>query len=73
MSAGIDPQSNDAILERHRRACSAWPHGCPETHTERQLRQALDHLDRVLNGCRSAHDQQGADTAAREFLRECGR
>lgn len=38
-----------------------------------QLDLALSHLDKVLNGCRSAHDQQAADTAAREFLLECGR
>lgn len=68
-----DPDSNEARLERHRRLHSMWPNGRPETHVERQLRLALDHLERVLNGCRSAREQQDADTAAREFLSECGR
>ena len=32
------------------------------------LRMAVDHLDKVLNGCRSHQEQQAADKAAREFL-----
>ena len=63
-----DPESNEAILARHRAASSQWPNGRPETHTERALREAVDHLDRVLNGCRSHAEQLAADTAARNFL-----
>lgn len=32
------------------------------------LKTALEHLERVLNGCRSHSEQQAADKAAREFL-----
>lgn len=35
---------------------------------EAALEKALEHLDKVLNGCRSHSEQQAADTAARGFL-----
>lgn len=73
MDAAIDPDSDAARLERHRKAFSMWPNGRPETHAERRLREALDHLERVLNGCTSHAQQQEADTKAREFLADCGR
>lgn len=69
----VDPDSDTARLARHRAYHSAWPNGRPETHAERRLREALDHLERVLNGCRSAAEQLEADTKAREFLADCGR
>lgn len=38
-----------------------------------QAKLALDHLDKILNGCRTADEQQAADTAGRDFLQACGR
>lgn len=35
---------------------------------EATLEKALEHLEKVLNGCRSHSEQQAADAAAREFL-----
>jgi hypothetical protein len=37
------------------------------------LHMALDHLQKVLNGCRNHNEQQCADTEARNFLAACGR
>ena len=34
----------------------------------RDLAEAIGHLDRVLNGCRTAAEQQAADAAARAWL-----
>lgn len=35
-------------------------------------RVAIGHLDKVLNGCRNASEQQAADTAARDWLASIG-
>lgn len=35
---------------------------------EASLKEAVAHLEKVLNGCRSHAEQQAADKAAREFL-----
>jgi len=35
-------------------------------------RVAIGHLDKVLNGCSTAHEQQAADTAARDWLTSIG-
>lgn len=35
---------------------------------ETTLKEAVMHLEKVLNGCRSHAEQQAADKAAREFL-----
>lgn len=35
---------------------------------EQTLKEAISHLERVLNGCRTHAEQQAADSAAREFL-----
>ncbi len=32
------------------------------------LKTAIEHLEKVLNGCRSHDEQQAADKVAREFL-----
>lgn len=69
----VDPDSDTARIARHRTACTAWPAGRPETHAERRLREALDYLERILNGCTNHAEQQAADTLAREFLADCGR
>lgn len=35
---------------------------------EAALKEAIVHLEKVLNGCRSHAEQQAADKAARDFL-----
>jgi hypothetical protein len=65
--------TNDEILERHRKACSMWPKGRPETHSERGLRVALDHIKALMYGHDNPHDQRKVQEAADEFLREHGR
>ena len=35
---------------------------------ETALNEAVTHLEKVLNGCRTHAEQQAADKAAREFL-----
>ncbi len=39
---------------------------------QESLQQAVAHLSKVLNGCRSADEQLKADTAAREWLQSVG-
>ncbi len=41
-------------------------------NSQQQLQIAIGHLDKVLNGCRNATEQQSADTAAREWLASIG-
>ena len=41
-------------------------------NSQQALMVAITHLDKVLNGCRTASEQQRADTAAREWLASIG-
>lgn len=43
----LDPQSDAARLEAHRKRHSMYPNGRPESNVERQLRAALDRIKRA--------------------------
>lgn len=62
----VDQDSDVARLARHRQLHAA-PRPLPSA-VERTLVEALQHLDRVLNGCQTHAEQLEADAAARAFL-----
>ena len=74
----IDPDSNEARLARHRDAFRtvhpdvAAGRRAALANFQEQLQVAIGHLQAVLNKCRSADEQQRADTAARDWLVSIG-
>jgi hypothetical protein len=76
----IDPESNEARLAAHVRLHNLCLPPHPEvaacTRQAEAVREAarvaIAHLIRVLNGCRTADEQQQADTEARDWLRSIG-
>ena len=85
MNTPIDPQSNEAILARHRdyfrtvhpdvRAAAMREAEAKRTamdNAQAALQTAIGHLQAVLNEPRSHEAQQRADTAAREWLLSIG-
>jgi primosomal protein N'' len=78
MNTPIDPQSNEAILARHRdyfRTVHPDVKAAAMREAEAKrtaLQTAIGHLQAVLNKCRTADEQLRADTAAREWLTSIG-
>lgn len=61
-----DNDSDSARLARHRELFNPAPR--LDSCMELNFIEALDHLERVLNGCQTHAEQQAADVAARQFL-----
>lgn len=85
MNTPIDPQSNEAILARHRdyfrtvhpdvKAAAMRESEAKRTalgNAQTALQTAIRHLQAVLNEPRTHEAQQRADTAAREWLASIG-
>lgn len=63
----VDPDSDQARLARHRALHNLGLKPPPSALAD-TLAEALQHLDRVLNGCQTHAEQQEADAKARSFL-----
>lgn len=63
----INQDGNEVRLERHRALHNIGLKPLPSA-IETTLAEALEHLNSVLNGCKTHAEQQSADVAARDFL-----
>lgn len=65
----FDPDTNASRLQAHRQLHSSglrpWV-----SEVEDNFKEAIKHLNTVLNGCQNHDEQIRADTAARQFLRK---
>lgn len=71
----IDKDSDSYRLEQHRNLHSlVHPdiRSMALANSQTQLQIAIQHLSKVLNGCRTASEQQAADAAARDWLLSIG-
>lgn len=71
----IDKDSDAYKLEQHRNLHNLVHPDIRRlalANNQTQLQIAIGHLNKVLNGCRSAAEQQAADTAARDWLSSIG-